>query len=357
MKVFVNAYLENNLGDDLFFDILKATYTGNKFYIMSSSMKKEENVVVYRNKLINRIVRRFELKRFLTNKCDIIVSIGGSMYMEQKNDTNRRFFLGKKPYYILGSNFGPYHTDTYFKNAHKFFEGAEDVCFRDKYSYNLFSDIPVVRYAPDIIFSLDVRSLITNQNINDDKNDSNIKSETKRAVFSIISCKDKVEEKYEEKYSQAIIDMTKKLINDGYKITYMSFCKNENDELAIEKILENLDDNIKKNIEKYYYMGNIKEALNVLNNSDIIVGTRFHSVILGMLLNKAVVPIIYSDKTKHVLEDLKFQGKTVDIRNLDNYEIEELLGKENIKYRLNIDEIRKEAETQFKELDKVLKKE
>ena len=221
----------------------------------------------------------------------------------------------------------------------------------------MFSDIPVVRYAPDIIFSLDVRSLITNQNINDDKNDSNIKSETKRAVFSIISCKDKVEEKYEEKYSQAIIDMTKKLINDGYKITYMSFCKNENDELAIEKILENLDDNIKKNIEKYYYMGNIKEALNVLNNSDIIVGTRFHSVILGMLLNKAVVPIIYSDKTKHVLEDLKFQGKTVDIRNLDNYEIEELLGKENIKYRLNIDEIRKEAETQFKELDKVLKKE
>ena len=104
-------------------------------------------------------------------------------------------------------------------------------------------------------------------------------------------------------------------------------------------------------------MGNMKEALNVLNNSDIIVGTRFHSVILGMLLNKAVVPIIYSDKTKHVLEDLKFQGKTVDIRNLDNYEIEELLGKENIKYRLNIDEIRKEAETQFKELDKVLKKE
>ena len=80
MKVFVNAYLENNLGDDLFFDILKARYTGNKFYIMSSSMKKEENVVVYRKKLINRIVRRFELKRFLTNKCDIIVSIGGSMY-------------------------------------------------------------------------------------------------------------------------------------------------------------------------------------------------------------------------------------------------------------------------------------
>lgn len=362
MKVFVNAYLENNLGDDLFFDILKNRYSGNKFYIMSSSMEKEKNVVVYKNKLLNRIIRRFELKKFLTNKCDLIVSIGGSMYMEQKNDTNRKFFLGKKPYYILGSNFGPYHSDTYFKNAHKFFESAEDVCFRDKYSYDLFSDIPVVRYAPDIIFSLDVDNLNINQDVSSSKNVENEKANsnevcTKRAVFSIISCKDKIDAKYEEKYREAIIEMTKKLINMGYKITYMSFCKGENDELAIEEILEKLDDNIKRYIEKYYYRGNIKEALNVLNNSDIIVGTRFHSIILGMLFNKVVVPIIYSDKTKHVLEDLKFQGKTVDIRNLDNYNVEELFAEENIKYRLNVDEIRKEAETQFKELDKVLKKE
>lgn len=80
--------------------------------------------------------------------------------------------------------------------------------------------------------------------------------------------------------------MTKKLINDGYKITYMSFCKAENDELAIEKILEKLDDKIKSDVETYYYRGNIRETLNVLNNANVIVGTRFHSIILGMLLNK-----------------------------------------------------------------------
>lgn len=342
MKVFVNAYLENNLGDDLFFDILKNRYSGNKFYVMSSSIKNEDNVVVYKNKFLNKLIRRFELKKFLTNKCDVIVSIGGSMYMEQKNDTNRKFFLGKKPYYILGSNFGPYHTETYYKNAHKFFEKAEDVCFRDKYSYNLFSDIKAVRYAPDIIFTLDTKNLEKVQN-------------TKRAIFSIISCRDKVNVKYEEEYKNAIIDMTKKLIDDGYKITYMSFCKNENDELAIEEILEKIDNNIKKYIETYYYRGNIKEAIEVLNNSDIIVGTRFHSIILGMLLNKTVIPIIYSDKTKHMLEDFKFNGKTVDIRNLDNYNIEELFTDENKKYKLNIEKIKEEAEEQFRELDKVLK--
>ena len=30
-----------------------------------------------------------------------------------------------------------------------FLNGAEDVCFRDKYSYDLFSTIPQVRYTTD----------------------------------------------------------------------------------------------------------------------------------------------------------------------------------------------------------------
>ena len=33
MKVFVNAYLENNLGDDLFFDILKIGIKGISFIL------------------------------------------------------------------------------------------------------------------------------------------------------------------------------------------------------------------------------------------------------------------------------------------------------------------------------------
>ena len=94
----------------------------------------------------------------------------------------------------------------------------------------------------------------------------------------------------------------------------------------------------------------------ILNNANVIVGTRFHSIILGMLLNKGVIPIIYSDKTKHVLEDLKFIGKTVDIRDLDSVNIEDLFTEENINYRINIERIKKEAEEQFKELDKVLYK-
>lgn len=67
-----------------------------------------------------------------------------------------------------------------------------------------------------------------------------------------------------------------------------------------------------------------------------------------MLLNKGVIPIIYSDKTKHVLEDLKFIGKTVDIRDLDSVNIEDLFTEENINYRINIERIKKKRKSNLK---------
>ncbi|KIR02076.1 putative transferase [Lachnospiraceae bacterium TWA4] len=54
--------------------------------------------------------------------------------------------------YILGANFGPYYTEEYLKAMAKVFEKAEDVCFREKYSYQLFQNNRV-RYAPDILFT------------------------------------------------------------------------------------------------------------------------------------------------------------------------------------------------------------
>ena len=91
---------------------------------------------------------------------------------------------------------------------------------------------------------------------------------------------------YTSIYEKTIIDMTKYFINQGYKICYMSFCKNEGDEQAIEEIISKCDKETKQHISKYYYKGNIKEALEELANSQIIVGGRFHANILGMLLKR-----------------------------------------------------------------------
>ncbi len=42
---------------------------------------------------------------------------------------------------------------------HNMLSDVEDVCFRDKYSYNLFKELPNARQAADIVFSMDTSNI------------------------------------------------------------------------------------------------------------------------------------------------------------------------------------------------------
>ncbi len=97
MKIYVNAYLENNLGDDLFIKILTERYKKHKFYSITKGFKNytKNNFKVYSNKYIFKVLKKFELEKYLANKFDLVITIGGSMYQEN-NDNNRDFSLRKK---------------------------------------------------------------------------------------------------------------------------------------------------------------------------------------------------------------------------------------------------------------------
>ena len=129
----------------------------------------------------------------------------------------------------------------------------------------------------------------------------------------------------------------------------MSFCKYEGDEKAIDSIISKVN-----NVEKYYYNGDLNGALGLLGESDIIVGSRFHANILGLVMNKTIIPIAYSDKTINTLNDINFKGRILDIRNIDEFDVS-TLSDLDLNYKLNIDKYRKEAEKHFKELDRFLK--
>ena len=97
MKVYINAYLARNLGDDLFVKILTDRYKNHKFYSISKGFKHytKNNLKVYSNPYIFRILKKFQLEKYLANRYDLVVSIGGSMYIEN-NDSKRDFSLRKK---------------------------------------------------------------------------------------------------------------------------------------------------------------------------------------------------------------------------------------------------------------------
>ena len=90
-----------------------------------------------------------------------------------------------------------------------------------------------------------------------------------------------------------------------------------------------------------------------MGDCQIVVGSRFHANILGLVLNKTIIPIAYSDKTINVLKDINFKGPILDIRDLEQFNFD-FPTEEELNYKLDISEQRKNAELHFKELDKVL---
>lgn len=342
MKVYVDAYLAENLGDDLFVDILTKRYPNHNFTAISKIKYKyhPKNLRIISNQYLYRFVKKFQLEKYIANRSDVVVSIGGSMYMEN-NDSGRDFSLGKNKRYILGTNFGPYKTEEYYNNLHEVFKNAEDVCFREKYSYELFKDLPNIRYAPDIVFSLNTEGIkITNR---------------RRAIISVISCKYKLDDKYTTQYEDKIIELINFLFQNDYEVCLMSFCKEEADEKAIESIIEKCNDNIKSKIEKHYYLGNVKEALDIIGDSQIVFGSRFHANVIGLLLGKAIIPIIYSDKTLHLLDDLNINAKYIDIRKLDDFNVNSITI-QDLEKTFDIKEQKEKSQSHFKILDELLER-
>ena len=104
-NVKLNMYLRKNLGDDLFLKIILERYPNTIFHIQSNInykntfLKNYKNVKIYsgiKNKIINFIYlitnQNKKMFHYIKNKCDLMITLGGSMFIE-KGKTKEFFFL------------------------------------------------------------------------------------------------------------------------------------------------------------------------------------------------------------------------------------------------------------------------
>lgn len=356
-RVRIFAYTKVNLGDDLFIKILCERYNSSIFIIYAPKIYKKifENInnlkVIPSDKIFNRawgficrkINRINDLDRKLSMDVDAIVQIGGSLFI-QNNSWRNKFNLITKPkviegkeVFLLGANFGPYIDNEYYELHKELFRKYSDICFRDKYSFNKFKDLPNVRMADDIIFG------IKEKYENGEKKNNN-------ALISVIKPSLKSVDGYDDIYYKKMKEILERLIDDGMNVTLMSFCKGEGDEEAIQKIISIVDKKYKCKVSTYNYRGNLDEALKIIDNSKLLVSSRFHGMILGFLYNKHVLPVIYSDKMLNVIKDLKFRGDYTDIKNIEDFKVESIDFFSN-KNKLDIEKAKKNSNNHFLKLD------
>lgn len=362
-KVFLYAYDKINFGDDLFIRTIVMRYPNVQFYIWSEKYNKttfkdllnlkvlDKNSILVNllKKLRSSLVARHKIQ--YERKCDAIVYIGGSLFIEYDNWKQIlswwEYEAEHYPFYVLGANFGPYKSEEYREKLEYIFENMQDVCFRDSYSYNMFKNCSKTRFAPDILFSTEMPS---------------VRAVEKQIFVSVINCGRKEEGQnkladFEDWYIKNITELLETYIKHGYSVILTSFCRLEGDEEAVDKILSLIKEKeVKEKITALFYNGtNYKEILKTLAESEYILASRFHAVILGIAAGKPVFPIVYSDKIIQVLKDVGFKGNYADIRIGDK--IEYKFSYENLKNRLvvPIENLGKQSEVHFKILDDVLK--
>lgn len=356
-QIMIYAYCKYNLGDDLFIKLLCNRYPHVKFFLHAPKgyrqlFKDNSNLKIIRNDRFLLRLLRFTLRKlgfnsalsrpYVAKKCDAAIYIGGSLFIQNKNwegqlKENKKKEIPNKPFYLLGANFGPFKDRVYYLKYKELFSRYTDICFRDKYSFELFRELPNVRIADDVVFQLKV-------------NLSQKEVKKRNVVISVIKPSRKQLPNFDEIYFKKIREIIIYLCNKDYNITLMSFCKKEGDELAISEILNLLPKEYLTKVDSYYYNYNFKEALSIINKSCFVIATRFHSMILGWINKKPVYPIVYSKKMENVINDINFKGLYTVFSNLIHLKPENVYQGMKINY-IDVSKQVESSEKHFKNLD------
>ena len=355
-KIFLYAYDHINLGDDLFIETIVNRYPNTEFYFWTEKKNKKVFQDLKNLRIIDKDSKKINLlkkirpslearyKVAIQKKCDAQVYIGGSIFMEYPTWENIvswwEYQSTQYPFFVLGANFGPYYTEEYRNAMDNVYKKLKDICFRDTYSKKLFETNDNVRQAPDILFSYQMQ----------------IRKKKKKQIFiSVISCEDRnFKGLSEEEYILKMADLINGFYQEDYKIILASFCEEEGDLKAAEKIKYNIRNSSEVHILNYNGL-NRKKIVETISESSYVVATRFHAMVLGMVAKVPVFPIVYSNKTRNVLDDINFEGNYADLRDKESLTYENAKYNLEMNYKVNIDEMKKNADQHFMKLDKMLK--
>lgn len=362
-RIFLYAYDKQNLGDDLFVHTIAQRYPETLFYIWSRKKNKDTYRLLPNLKVVCKdgifvhildILRKSFVPKYrgwLERRCQAVVFIGGSIFMEYENWeqilTWWEYEAKNRPFYIMGANFGPYKSEGFRNKLAEIFQDTRDICFRDRYSYEKFKDVPTVRRAPDILFSYPMPKVPVVE---------------KQLFVSLIDCESRVEGEnsltgFDEYYISALCSLLNEYLNDGFHVVLASFCREEGDEHAIKKLLNAI--NFTKNVpdvKVLSYDGTNAEALTTaLAESEYVIATRFHAAVLAIAAGRPVFPIVYSDKTIHVLEDIGFQGNYADLRRVAPITYAESRANLDKPQTLDTSKLAKSAQEHFAKLDALLR--
>jgi colanic acid/amylovoran biosynthesis protein len=317
MNIIVDMYCDKNIGDDLMSETLIRTLldTGSKCYLIVNDLFLAPDFISDLNNVT--VINNIDADLLKEKKIDSYIKIGGSIFphgtlMEgiKRYKTLKTIKLLKKNgvgVCILGCSIGPMKVNFGVNATKKIIKIADLITCRDKPSYNFIKAVnPKNSYLfPDIVLSR--KDLKTNE-----------AGERKDIGISVYTGYAPYLRKYNAAYSDMIVDLVNKYSAKypDSTVKLLLFDTGYNTDFPVANYIFNKVQ--QKNVRIVPYGSNCSDFIEEFSSCKFIIGARFHAIILAILLKIPVLPVIYSNKTKNLLADVKYNGTTIEIDNCAN---------------------------------------
>lgn len=301
MGIEINGYFDRNLGDDLMIKAALDNIDGSYLNCQDKSM-----TVPFGNAP-------------LSGSADIKLRVSGSCFLVPNNKAllyrMKEVYLGKHkcPHAVISCNISPFINRISEYVIKKQISELQLITVRDSFSYEYITDhVKNVRceFFHDLVFSVPVPSHTGQHNIG-------------------ITAYNKAGSEGFDKLAK----VADRYIKDtGCNVILFAFDTGiEDDTKAAREIFFRC--RYKEKIKISAHNGNGQNILNDLSSCSKLIASRHHGIVLGLRMGIGVVPLIYSDKSLHMLNDLGFCDQIFSIDNFNADEIYQSL--ENTSYRLN----------------------
>ena len=300
------GYFDSNFGDDYMQKITVMNLPEYEFSVpdncrVSDMLRCENNVIKVKPAEVKFLPKLlvtgsgFMLNSFAAIICELV------WLLKKKTETD----------ICIGCNIEPFKSKFAEKLIVRKLRKIGCIICRDKKSFMYLrrkctkSD---VFYTPDILFGLP-ESLIPEK-----------KSDAKLGL----SLMHRYGDKADNAYYRAMAEISDFWIQKtGRDVVLMAFDTGEENDVFACECVKNLM-KYKENAEIVCH-GSGGEILNAYSACRKIVGARFHSAVLAMKTGTDFFPIIYREKMRNLIEDMKYPVRGCSISDIDTKEIKKFL--------------------------------
>lgn len=233
---------------------------------------------------------------------------------------------------VLPNSIGPLKNGLAKYFVKRVLKKTSFISVREDVSYKFVDEqlgLKVHKY-PDLGFflkssSFDSTTYLKNKGVNLDN--KNILLTLRPYRFDGFKNPNKLYRDYLTEISQVVEDQIKR----GYKFTFMAHTlgpsNHENDTLALKEVLDILSPQVKEHVTYIEdYALNAQDIQKIYSNYDILIGTRFHSVIFALNEKIPCVAIAYGgNKSYGIMQDMFLGDFVIGIEKVNSKNISEMI--------------------------------